>query len=301
VLGNVQPGNWSGGVGISVDRAREAIATLAAKLDVSVERAAQALIATADATMARALRRVSVDRGIDPRDVTLVAFGGGGPLHACGLADMLGIERIVVPPYAGVLSALGLALAPDRRESVSGFIARVSTLSADALSAALLEQESRLRAHDNAMARWWLRMRYEGQGHELDIPVSPGDDGRAISERFVEHHRSRTGFVLQREPECISIRTAVIGDAWPVNFERMPRDNYDRSSIDTKPDILSKKAANNPSQREPFSVTHFDDGMTLDETVRGEATVRLTDATMHIGAGWIARSLPIGGWMLERE
>ena len=112
VLGHVAEGVWSGGVSISAARAREAMMHLAAPLGVTVERAAEALIATADATMARALRRVSVERGVDPRDAALIAFGGGGPLHACGLAERLGMRRIVVPPHAGVLSAVGLARRP---------------------------------------------------------------------------------------------------------------------------------------------------------------------------------------------
>src|SRR6185503_1472588 len=77
----------SGGVSLDVAGAKRSIATLAATLRDTEERVARAIIATADATMARALRRVSVERGIDPRDCTLVAFGGGGPLHGCGLAE----------------------------------------------------------------------------------------------------------------------------------------------------------------------------------------------------------------------
>lgn len=275
VLGNVAAGAWSGGVTISAERARDAMQTLARPLGVSAERAAEALIATADATMARALRRISVERGVDPRHVALVAFGGGGPLHACGLAERLGMRRIVVPPHAGVLSAVGLAVAPERREGLRSLVARVDSLDADGLSALLHEGAARIAGDATGLtARWWLRTRYEGQGHELDIGVAPGDSADAIAARFIEAHAARTGFTLERAVECISVRTALVGRAWPVQFTR----------------------------REPPGTelaADADDGRRMDRTVQGPAIVRLPDATLRVAAGWRARALPVGGWMLE--
>src|SRR6185436_15249230 len=109
---------------------KAAIATLARSLGETEARTAAAIIATADATMARALRRVSVERGVDPRSCTLIAFGGGGPLHACTLADRVGIANVFVPPGAGVLSALGLALAVERREAMASVMRRAESLTA---------------------------------------------------------------------------------------------------------------------------------------------------------------------------
>jgi N-methylhydantoinase A len=281
VLGNVATGAWSGGVHIRGDRAHAALESIASTLDVSVERAAEALIATADATMARALRRVSVERGVDPRDTVLVAFGGGGPLHACGLAERLGMTRIVVPPHAGVLSAIGLALAPERREGLASLVALLETLSGAVLETAMIAERDRLRG-DAAIAnaalepRWWLRSRYQGQGHELDIPIAPGDDGPMIAARFGEAHRARTGFTLDRRVECISLRTALVGRPWPVQFARTP-------------DATGTVLAND-----------VDDGRMMDRIIVGPAVVRLPDATLRIGAGWTGRALPMGGWMLER-
>jgi N-methylhydantoinase A len=278
VLGNVAAGKWSGGVTIDAALARAAMAPLAESLGVSLERASQALIATADATMARALRRVSVERGINPRDVALVAFGGGGPLHACGLAEQLGIRRVVVPPHAGVLSAIGLAVAPERRERLASYIAFVRDLSVDSLSTVLRNEESMLHMEGDNTAtetRWWLRARYEWQGHELDVPLAIGESGEALAERFVSLHERRTGFTLDRRVECISVRTAVVGAPWPVKFRR-------------------------PARHSALNDNTVDDGAELDRTVHGEAIVRLPDATMMVAAGWTARALHIGGWMLEQ-
>jgi N-methylhydantoinase A len=291
VLGNVAAGTWSGGVTIDAALARTALAPLAASLGVTMERAAAALIATADATMARALRRVSVERGIDPRDVALVAFGGGGPLHACGLADGLGMRRIVVPPHAGVLSAVGLAIAPDRRERIASYIGPVRQVTRDEIARLLAAEAVQLRsgvagtsagdratdrATDAAVeSRWWMRTRYVGQGHELDVPVTPTDSGSDVALRFAALHDRRMGFTLDRDVECISVRTALVGPPWPVAFSR--------EQVDT-----------------PAPPLDADDGSAFDRSLRGPAVVRLSDATLLVADGWTARTLPTGGWMLER-
>ena len=281
VLGHVAAGAWSGGVTISRDDAMAAILTLAHPLGVTAERAAHALIATADATMARALRRISVERGVDPRDVALIAFGGGGPLHACGLAERLGMTRVVIPPHAGVLSAVGLALAPERREGLSSLVTRLDAINEHALHALLHTEAGRLNdavvdANTPVLApRWWLRARYDGQGHELDIPVVPGDSVAVLTHRFIAAHRARTGFALDRAVECISVRTALVGAPWPVQFSRHVA-------------VAGVQLANDA-----------DDGRVMERTVHGPAIVRLPDATLRIGDGWTGRTLATGGWLLE--
>lgn len=276
VRGTIAAGAWSGGVRIDRALAVTAVEAMAHPLGVSVERAAAAIIATADATMARALRRVSVERGIDPRGIPLIAFGGGGPLHACGLAERLGMTQVVVPPHAGVLSAVGLALAPERRESLVSCVTTASAWTDADMASVLQSAATQLAAGATHLApRWSLRARYVGQGYELDIPVQPGESVSRATERFVERHAQRAGFTLDRDVEFISARTTLSSAPWPVRFARDER--------------LGTLAAD------------LDDGRAIDRTVRGDAVVRLPDATMHVPAGWTARALPIGGWMLERD
>lgn len=277
VLGHVPEGVWSGGVRISGERARSAVQMLATRLGVSPHRAAQGLVNTADATMARALRRVSVERGVDPRQATLVAFGGGGPLHACGLAEQLGMTRILVPPFAGVLSAVGLALAPERREGLASFLVQCDSLQSESVSSALSTLIAGLRGTDGETLepRTWVRARYVGQGYELEVPVSSTDDGTHIATRFAAMHDQRVGFVLDRAVECVSLRASLVGARWPVTFARTHMDGEPAQDVD--------------------------DGRLMERTIAGPFTVRLPDATMHVKAGWTARALHIGGWMMELD
>jgi N-methylhydantoinase A len=274
VLGTVAAGEWSGGVRIDRALATQAVRAVAEPLGVSVERAAEAIIATADATMARALRRVSVERGIDPRGIPLIAFGGGGPLHACGLAERLGIRTVIVPPHAGVLSALGLALAPERRERLQSCVVEASALTDDVLAAMLQDAAYALaRGEPHFTPRWWLRARYVGQGYELDVPVRPGEPVADIAARFVTRHEARAGFTLDRPVEFISARTTLNSDPWPLRLSRPSR------------------AGTLPAD--------VDDGRAMDRVLDGDAVVRLPDATMRVAPGWRARALPIGGWIME--
>jgi N-methylhydantoinase A len=253
--------------------ARAAVGRLAERLGVDAERAARAMIAAADAAMARALRRVSVERGADPRRAVLVAFGGGGPLHGCALAEHLGMRTVLVPPFAGVLSALGLAIAAERRETLTSVMRKVSELDPG---------DTRRLAHslsgkpDPAYAhRWWARSRYQGQGHELEVNFEPGDSGAEIAARFSEVHERRFGFTLPREIEIISARHAASG------LERAV--------------VLARRGP------QKWGAEQEDTGGEFEVSVRGRSVVSLPDATMLVAPGWTARPLPIGGWLVEKD
>ncbi len=272
VLGRIVAHRMSGGVALDVDAARRAIRALAERLGVTMERTAGAMVNIADAEMARALRRVSVDRGIDPRSCVLMAFGGGGPLHACALADLIGAARVVVPPHAGVLSALGLAMAPERREAATSVMRRTSALDAgrvQELAAALAAQV------EGAVRAWTARVRYVGQGYELDVPFVPGDDGASIASHFRARHEVRYGFVLDRDVEVVAMRHTASAHAERVRFARHGTPTWNAQAL-------------------------LDDGTTCNAVVAGEAVITLPDATVFVARGWTAHALPVGGWLLER-
>lgn len=278
VLGSVDASRMSGGVKLDVGAALRAIQSLAHELGATVDRTATAMIAAADAAMARALRRVSVERGVDPRRCVLVAFGGGGGLHACGLADQLAIRTIVVPPFAGVLSALGLAMAPERREVIASVMRATDALDSNAIGALVRELSERVGDVPGAgvTRECWARTRYVGQGHELDVSFTAGDSGATIARRFAERHHERLGFTLDRPVEIVSSRHAVVGLAHEPHLSRTGLSEW---SADVK----------------------LDTGAPLDTRVQGRAVITLPDSSLLVAEHWTARALPIGGWLLEKD
>jgi N-methylhydantoinase A len=156
--------------------------------------------------MVRALRRVSVERGVDPRSMTLVAFGGAGPMFACRMADSLGMDRALVPPHAGVLSALGLASAPDKLEFAASLHALAHQLDLPRMQAAFTDLEEQARsALAGAELQRRADCRYPGQGYELTVPV--GDSGDDTAAAFHGAHRERFGHSDTGRPvELVNLR-----------------------------------------------------------------------------------------------
>jgi N-methylhydantoinase A len=277
VLDTIRGARLSGGIILDRNAARAAVETLARQLDESVERVATAIVATADAAMARALRRVSVERGVNPRDCTLVAFGGGGPLHGCGLADQIGAARVLVPPHAGVLSAVGLAVARERREAMMSVMEV-----ADEMDTGRLESiDAALRVRVDAPAAWahetTVRARYAGQGHELDIDLEERTGAGLTRMKFEAMHEALFGYRLDRHVELVSARHASTGEHRDVAFARhgLPV---------------------------PWTgIYYVDTGGPLSARVDGPASIALPDATLYVAPGWRATALEIGGWMLERK
>ncbi len=211
VLGRVDPAHLLGEEA-RPDRAREVLGELAGRLDSSPREAAAGVLDVADAAMARALRVVSVERGHDPRAFALVAFGGAGPLHATALARELDVPTVLVPRAAGVLSALGL-LATDRTVDRSRSRVRAwAEVDVRELSATFREfaAEGRQRLGDAAVAERSVDLRYDGQTHDLAVPVPDDLDEAALStvaDRFHERHRRRFGHAAPDEPiELVTVR-----------------------------------------------------------------------------------------------
>ncbi len=275
VLGHITALAMSGGVTLDPAAAHRAVTALAAALGADTARVARAMIDIADASVARALRRVSVERGVNPRDCVLVPFGGGGPLHACGLAEQLGMLTIFVPPHAGGLSALGLAITPERRERMVSVLAEADALDAAALRAALANAADGVAEGDAWHRAWTARTRYVGQGYELDVPAHLDDDGAALALRFGALHAQRNGFTLDAPVEVIGIRHVASGPARPVQFERTGASRWD-------------------------AVTAIDDNGLFDAHVVGPSVVVLPGATLRIAEGWSGEPHPTGGWLLTR-
>ena len=228
VLGRLDAERFLGGqMALHKATALAAVGALAAEMGATVEGAALVIVRVANAAMERAIRRVSVQRGHDPRRFTLMAFGGGGPLHACELAEALGIPRVLVPPTPGVLSALGmLAAAPTRDYSQTAIrpIADLTNLwlnTAFAPLATRAADEMAAEGHDAAALtlRRALDLRYVGQSHELAVAVGLGDGAAEIAAAFHAAHAARYGYARpEAAVELVTLRLSAVAAHTPPSL-----------------------------------------------------------------------------------
>ena len=204
-LGYLADGATLGGeLNLDGERATQALATLGRALKLDVTETALGVVQVAEAEMARALRVVTVERGIDPRDFALVAFGGAGPMHACALAEELSMPAVLVPSASGVLSALGLALSDIRRDRVMAIHRPLDQEAGPALEGAFAELEQRASAESSSRERF-ADLRYAAQSHELTVEAHDLSDLRA---RFDEQHERRYGYALPDERvDVVSLRS----------------------------------------------------------------------------------------------
>lgn len=208
--------------GVALDRAaaERAIEPLAAELGLTALACAEGVVRVAEAEMLAALRVMSVERGLDPRGFALLAFGGAGPLHACALAQALGIERILCPRTAGVLCALGLAVAAPRSDAARTVMLAGASLSDARVAherAAVVEQATSRLGTAPERVEVGYELRYRGQSYELEVRESrEALPATALREAFAEEHERRYGY---RDPdgevELVTIRACVWG-ATPV-------------------------------------------------------------------------------------
>ncbi len=213
LLGHLDAAGLLGGaMPVDRDAVEGSMSALATRLGLETLSLAAGIVRLVDADMARALRIVSVERGYDPRRFTMIAFGGGGPLHACALAATLGIPRVVVPTGPGLFSASGLLTSPLKVALVRPVLSEATTTDANALARrfAALEDEARAElarqggAPADVSTERTLDLRYAGQSFELSVPIPPISTGpgptpaedplRATVERFHARHQEVYGY-----------------------------------------------------------------------------------------------------------
>ena len=225
VLQTLNPTHLLGGrMHIRQDLARAAIDRLAARLGIDALAAAEGIIAVVTANMARAIRVISVQRGHDPRDYTLVAFGGAGPVHAARLATELDIRRVLVPRNPGILCAMGLLLADLRADFAATRLLPLSSSVIGEVEAILAELRRRCTAWfaeagikaDARRVALSVDMRYAGQNYELSVSLPEGPVTPATIERlgagFGATHERLYGFLAEDEPmQLVTFRAEATG------------------------------------------------------------------------------------------
>jgi N-methylhydantoinase A len=212
LLGYLDAGSTlAGGVALHPGSAREAIGRLGAELGLDELETAEGIIRVANQEMVRALRVVTVERGIDPRRFALMPFGGAGPMHAAALAEELGMDHILCPRASGVLSALGLIASERRRDTARTVLLSGDDLTTERVAAEVSGLHGSISAGlEEARAEATYELRYRGQAFELAIPGPPRPDPGELAERFAAEHERRYGY---REPdaevELVNVRLAL--------------------------------------------------------------------------------------------
>jgi N-methylhydantoinase A len=287
LLGRLYPPSFLGGrMALDVPRAHRCVAALGARLGLGPEATAEGIVRIVNVQMARAIRRVSVERGHDVRDYCLVAFGGGGPLHACALAEQTGMRTVLVPRYPGGLSALGLLLSDVEKEYSRTVMMSGEPLASgsDRLAALFAEMEAtavaELAAETVPAARVtltrWLDMRYRGQSYEITVPAA---DGPAA---FHEAHRAAYGHADPAAPtEIVHLRVRATGH---VPHPALPRATL-ASAVPPSPITVARIQFEAPTEAPLYDRDLLTPGCTL----TGPALIVQEDTTTLLPPAWKAR------------
>lgn len=295
VLGRLRPEAFLGGsMRLDIAAGRTALQELAAELALGINETALGIIRIANEHMAQALRVISVQRGIDPRELTLVSFGGAGGLHVCALAEALGMRRAMVPVHAGVLSALGMLVAPRSRQLArthTGLLAEMSREDLETVFDALEQQgvvalqAEGVPAEEIQVSRS-LDLRYQGQSYTLNVPWSDPDTTQIA---FHQHHARRYGHDLDLPVELVNLRVGLHCEAnelalppWPKGTCTEPHDTVRLHGVDERVPVWARE--------------HLDAGQQL----IGPALVTEAVSTTWLAPGWQGLVDGTGNLILHR-
>jgi N-methylhydantoinase A len=282
-------------------RVREAFEPLIDAAGGDVEAAARGVLAVANATMERALRVVSVERGRDPRDFTLVAFGGAGPLHASALAAELGVPRVLVPRGAGVLSALGLLAGDVVYDRSTSMVRAWEEIDAGDLESAFADLAAagrdRLAAAGVPPERRTVErradLRYRGQSFDLAVEVGDPPDLGAVAERFHDRHRERYGYADPGEPlELVTVRVRARGAVDPPDLAPAAASGSVADAV-----VDSRPVGFGDETRE--TRIYDRSGLPAGAAVDGPAIVAGAESTVAVPPGQRAEVDPDGNLLLE--
>ncbi len=268
----------AGGVRLDPAAAGAAVGRLGSELGLDELATAEGIVRVANQEMVRALRVVTVERGVDPRGFALMPFGGAGPMHAAALADELEMDRILCPRTSGVLSALGLIASERRRDTARTVLLSGTELGAERLAR---EVEAMRASLDGGLAGARLEvtydMRYLGQSFELPVPGPPDPDPRELAARFAEQHEARYGYREDASrAEVVNVRIALV----------VP-------GPDPQPTAAPPGALERASRWARFDGEWLEAEVLRGEppaglTVRGPCIFELPEATLVLPPGWAA-------------
>jgi N-methylhydantoinase A/oxoprolinase/acetone carboxylase beta subunit len=306
VLGRLDPDRFLGGrMTLHRDAAVEAVQRLADQLGLGLLDAAEGILTIANSNMARAIRSRTIEKGHDPREFALVAFGGAGPLHAAELADALEIPEVLVPPHPGITSAGGLLTSDLKYDQMRTVFQMQGSVDVERLNRELDELETELRgwlerdgvAPEDVEVIRALDCRYVGQGYELRVTLADGPFTEAGLERFHVLHEREYGSAYGDPIEIVNARVTAIG-------RRPTLDPPPVASGALEEALLGESEGTFRVDGGLRSVTtrYYDRALLpLDEEIPGPAVVFHLDTTTVVPPGWNVRADASGNLILTKE
>ncbi|HKE81922.1 MAG TPA: hydantoinase/oxoprolinase family protein [Solirubrobacteraceae bacterium] len=306
VLGRIDPERFLGGeMRLNVDAAAAAIDALGAKLGMGRRETAEGILTLANASMARTIRSITIERGRDPRDFTLVAFGGAGPLHAADLASLLDVSQVLIPPHPGITSAAGLLTSDLRYDLMRTVFMREGDIDAEAINAQLDELAAELHkrlVRDGAdpadiQTERLLECRYMGQGYELRIPVGTEGFAEPQLQRFHAVHEAEYGRAHPDPIEVVNLRVTATGRRPRLTRVKLGSGTLDDATLGEAP-----TAWRVDGELVELPTRHLlREQLPIDEPVASPAIIFQRDTTIVVPPGWSAVATAGGPLLLSAQ
>jgi N-methylhydantoinase A len=311
VLGYLNPVSLLGGAfKVDAEAARRAVREVAEPLGVDVLRAADGIVRVVNVKMTEAIKAISTERGFDLREFSLIAFGGAGPVHACQIALDIGIPRVLVPPAPGATSALGLLMSDVKHDFIRSRLENIENINVGNVNAlfgeladgatAQLEAEGFARS-ENVRLRYFMDMRYAGQGYENPVPIDnvplTADDLQRYRKRFDDIHRQCHGHAAPGQPvEVVSYRLEAIGQVPRVRLAELEPATDDAKSAQ----IGERLALFTSASEAPVPVpVYARERLRAGHSFGGPAIVEQYDATTVVCPGQVVRVDTVGNLHIE--
>lgn len=297
VLGRLVPGaRLAGSLALSVAQARHAVGALAQEIALSVEETAAGIISIANEHMAKAIREISVNRGYDPADFVLASFGGAGGLHVCALAEAMRMHQALVPARGGVLSALGMLMAPRGRQLTRTLGISMDGIEISALEAAMADLESRateeLSVEGDSLGELVCRrsvdLCYKGQSYTLNVPWQDPAESLAA---FRALHERRYGYSLTSSVELVNICVDVREVTEPIQLPS-------GTALDVKPTkLIGQDLASEADDIPAFPR----EALAFGQQLSGPCVITEYSATVYVAEHWLAEIDAMGSLRLSRK
>lgn len=305
VLGRIDPQRFLGGeMPLHREAAEKAVDELADQLGMSRLEAAEGVITIANANMAAAIRSRTIQKGHDPREFALVAFGGAGPLHAADVAELLGAEEVLVPPHPGITAATGLLTSDLKYDQMRTVFMLEGNIDASAIDADLEEIEAELRkrlaadgvADSDVEVASALDCRYIGQGYELRVPLPDGRFTEKALAAFHDLHKQEYGHSFSDPIEVVNLRVTATGARAGIDKLPTMEGTMEQARIGSGDGVFRVDG-----ELETFPTTYLDRAtLPVDERFDGPAVVFQRDTTVLVPPDWHAHATAAGNLILSR-